>query len=238
MVTTSNKTSAATAVIAPGFRWLLTVVFTLFAVLVVNSIYLSSITVLEHYSGRVYQDYFYLLMFLLHLLLGLLLVLPFCVFGFLHARRAIKRDNRYAIRAGIALFASGVLLLASGIVLTRFGFFEINDPRVREPLYWLHVILPFVIAWLFVLHRLAGRPIRYHLAYRWLGLAGVFAVVMLGIHLTTQESASTAQARDFSPSGFKIAGSELIPPEHLMTDDECKQCLPDIYRSPRPVHLF
>jgi len=231
MVTTSNKTSAATAVIAPGFRWLLTVVFTLFAVLVVNSIYLSSITVLEHYSGRVYQDYFYLLMFLLHLLLGLLLVLPFCVFVFLHARRAIKRDNRYAIRAGIALFASGVLLLASGIVLTRFGFFEINDPRVREPLYWLHVILPFVIAWLFVLHRLAGRPIRYHLAYRWLGLAGVFAVVMLGIHLSTQESASTAQARDFSPSGFKIAGSELIPPEHLMTDDECKQCHPDIYRS-------
>ena len=219
------------AVIGPGFRWLLTAVFTLFALLVVNSIYLSSVTALEHYSGRVYQDYFYLLMFLLHLLLGLLLVLPFCVFGFLHARRAIRRDNRYAIRAGIALFATGILLLASGIVLTRFGFFEINDPRIREPLYWLHVTTPFVIAWLFVLHRLAGRPIRYHLAYRWLGLAGLFAAIMLGIHTVTREDANTAQARDFSPSGFRIAGSELIPPENLMTDDECKQCHPDIYRS-------
>ncbi len=231
MSTSRNKFNPAAAVISPGFGWLLTTVFTLFALLVVNSIYLSSITVLEYYSGLIYQDYFYLLMFLLHLFLGLLLVLPFCMFAFLHARRAIRRDNRYAIRAGIALFASGLLLLISGIVLTRFGFFEINDPRIREPLYWMHVVLPFVIAWLFILHRLAGRPIRYHLAYRWIGLAGGFAAVMLGIHLLTQEEVSVEQAHDFSPSSFKIAGSELIPAEHLMTDDECKQCHPDIYRS-------
>jgi len=218
-------------VISPNFRWLLNVVFTLFALIVVNSIYLSSITAVEYVSGLIYQDYFYLLMFLLHLLLGLLLVLPFCVFAMLHARRAIRRDNRYAIRAGIALLVSGLLLLVSGIVLTRFGFFEINDPRIREPLYWLHVILPFVIVWLFVLHRLAGRPIRYHLAYRWLALAAGFAAIMLVVHMQTQQDASTAQSHDFSPSMFKIAGSQLIPPEHLMTDEECKQCHEDIFRS-------
>jgi tetratricopeptide (TPR) repeat protein len=227
------KTSQSpdTAVISPNFRWLLSVVFTLFALIVVNSIYLSSISSLEFVSGLIYQDYFYLLMFLLHLLLGLLLVLPFCVFAILHARRAIWRDNRYAIRAGIALFANGLLLLISGIVLTRFGFFEINDPRIREPLYWLHVITPFVIVWLFVLHRLAGRPIRYRLAYRWLALAGGFAAIMLMVHMLTQEDAGIAQSHDFSPSNFKIAGSELIPAEHLMTDEECKQCHADIFRS-------
>ena len=231
MTKAANNSRPASAVISPGFRWLLTVVFTLFALIVVNSIYLSSITALEHYSAQVYQDYFYLLMFLLHLFLGLLLVVPFVVFAALHARRAIKVNNRYAIRAGIALFASSLLLLISGIVLTRFGFFEINDPRVREPLYWLHVVLPFVIAWLFVLHRLAGRPIRYHLAYRWLGVAGAFAAGMIVVHVLTQEEVNTAAARDFSPSKFKIAGSELIPAGHLMTDDECRQCHPDIYRS-------
>ncbi|UCB53952.1 MAG: tetratricopeptide repeat protein [Thiotrichales bacterium] len=228
---TDNSYRTAPAVISPGFRWLLTVVFTLFALIVVNSIYLGSVTLLEHFSGQVYQDYFYLLMFLVHLFLGLVLVLPFCIFGILHARRAIKRDNRYAIRAGIALFTSGILLLVTGIVLTRFGFFEINDPRIREPLYWLHVILPFVIAWLFVLHRLAGRPIRYRLAYRWLALAGSFAAVMLIMHLATQDDASVAQSHDFSPSNFRIAGSELIPAAHLMTDEECKQCHEDIFRS-------
>ncbi len=231
MSTPRHRQHPDTSVITPGFRWLLTAVFTLFALLVVNSIYLGSITVLEYFSHQIYQDYFYLLMFLLHLLLGLLLVLPFCIFGFLHARRAIKRDNRYAIRAGIALFISGLLLLLSGIVLTRFGFFEINDPRIRQPLYWLHVALPFVIVWLFVLHRLAGRPLRYHLAYRWLALAGGFAAIMLVVHIVTQQDASVAGAQDFSPSNFKIAGSELIPAEHLMTDEECKQCHADIFRS-------
>ena len=230
MATAGNNFKSAAAVISPVVRRLLGVVFTLFAVLVVNSVYLGSITALEYYSGQVYQDYFYLLMFLLHLLLGLLLIVPFCAFGILHARRALRRDNRYAIRAGIALFVSGLLLLISGIVLTRFGFFEVNDPRIREPLYWLHVALPFVITWLFVLHRLAGRPIRYHLAYRWLGLAGVFAIIMLGVHGVTEEK-SIAQSHDFSPSDFKIAGSELIAASELMTDDECKQCHADIYRS-------
>jgi tetratricopeptide (TPR) repeat protein len=221
------------AVISSGFGWLLTAVFSLFALLSVNSIYLGSITTLEHFSGQIYQDYFYLLMFLLHLFLGLLLILPFCAFAFLHARRAIHRNNRYAIRAGLALFVSGLLLLLSGIVLTRFGFFEINDPRIREPVYWLHVVLPFLIAWLFVLHRLAGRPIRYQLAYRWLALAGTFAAVMVLVHTFTQQDADAGlmQSRDFSPSNFKIAGSELIPAEHLMTDDECRQCHADIYRS-------
>ena len=231
MTAPRNTPTSDTTVISPRFRWLLTAVFFLFALIVVNSIYLGSITVLEYYSAQIYQDYFYLLMFLLHLFLGLLLVLPFCVFGFLHARRAIRRNNRYAIRAGIALFISGLLLLLSGIVLTRFGFFEINDPRIREPLYWLHVILPFVIVWLFVLHRLAGRPIRFHLAYRWLAVAGSFAAIMLAVHILTQKNITVAQSHDFSPSNFKIAGSELIPAEHLMTDDECKQCHEDIFRS-------
>ncbi|NNJ95970.1 MAG: tetratricopeptide repeat protein [Gammaproteobacteria bacterium] len=231
MNTSNNARRSAPNVISPRFRWLLAAVLFLFSLLVVNSIYLSTITAVEFYSEQIYQDYFYLLMFLLHLLLGLLLVLPFCLFAFLHARRALRRDNRYAIRAGIALFISGLLLLISGIVLTRFGFFEINDPRIREPLYWLHVALPFVIAWLFVLHRLAGRPIRFRLAYRWLALAGGFAAVMLSVHLLTREDASIAQSHDFSPSNVKIAGGEFIAAEHLMTDQECKQCHEDIFHS-------
>lgn len=231
MNTSNNARRSVPSVISPRFRWLLAVVLFLFALIVVNSIYLSTITAAEFYSEQIYQDYFYLLMFLLHLLLGLLLVLPFCLFAFLHARRAIRRNNRYAIRAGIALFISGLLLLISGIVLTRFGFFEINDPRIREPLYWLHVALPFVITWLFVLHRLAGRPIRFRLAYRWLALAGGFAAAMLSVHLLTREDASIAQSHDFSPSNVKIAGGEFIAAEHLMTDQECKQCHEDIFRS-------
>ena len=218
-------------VIGPGSRKVLPLVFLLFALTFVNSVYLLSITLLEHYSGHVYQNYIYMLMFLLHLLLGLLLVLPFCVFATLHIRRAIHRDNRYAIRAGIALLITAVALLLSGIVLTRFGFFEIDDPKIREPLYWLHVIAPLVLIWLFILHRLAGRPINYQPAWRWLVTTAVFVTVMLGVHLYAAKEPTATTGLDLSPALVQAAGGELIPAEHLMTDDECGQCHGDIVKS-------
>mgnify|MGYP001819966763 CR=1 FL=1 len=219
------------AVISSRVAWLLQLVFTLFALLVVNSVYLASITLLEQLSGDIYEDYFYLLMFLLHLVLGLLLILPFLVFAWSHARRAIHVNNRYAIRAGLSLFLVGLLLLASGIVLTRFGFFEVNDPTIRRSAYWLHVISPLILVWLFVLHRLAGRPIRYATGLRWTALAGVFAVIMLGLHsLNRAEPMSTAEAA-YSPSMIRTADGKPIPAENLMTDHECEECHADITRS-------
>ena len=75
---------------------LLGVVLLLFSLLVVNSVYLAAITWLEYRSGEIYQDYFYLLMFLLHLGLGLLLVLPLLLFALAHMQRAWRRPNRMA----------------------------------------------------------------------------------------------------------------------------------------------
>ena len=75
MIPVTRQNSVAQKVIEPGFRWVLTLVFVLFALTFVNSAYLLSITLLEYYSGQVYQDYTYLLMFLLHLILGLALLL-------------------------------------------------------------------------------------------------------------------------------------------------------------------
>ena len=87
-------------VIGPRLGRLLVVVFTLFGLLAVNSLYLSSVSLLEWFSGELYQDYLYQLMFLLHLLLGLVIVLPAVVFGALHLRNAWPRPNYRAVRAG------------------------------------------------------------------------------------------------------------------------------------------
>ena len=86
-----------TPVITARLGRLLGVVLLLFSLLVVNSVYLAAITWLEYRSGGIYQDYFYLLMFLLHLALGLLLILPLLVFALAHMRRAWQRPNRYAV---------------------------------------------------------------------------------------------------------------------------------------------
>jgi tetratricopeptide (TPR) repeat protein len=209
---------------------LLGIVLLLFSLLVVNSVYLLVITWLEYRSGGIYQDYFYLLMFLLHLALGLLLVLPLLLFALAHMRRAWRRTNRYAVRAGRALFASALLLLGSGLLLTRFGFFEVNDPQLRQIAYWLHIGSPVAVAWLFVLHRLAGPPIHWHSAVRWSVAATAFAAVMLLWNLGTRDSADPGSVTTFPPSLARLSGSETIPVEHLMTDSVCRECHEDIAR--------
>src|SRR3979411_1702640 len=133
--------------VGPRLKKLLWVVFALFALLAVNSVYLGTITWFEWQSGKTLQDYFYQLMFLLHLFLGLLIILPVIVFGTLHLRNASPRPNRRAVRAGIALFSCAILLLASGLVMPRLGVFQARDPTVRGLSYWLHVITPFAVAW-------------------------------------------------------------------------------------------
>jgi hypothetical protein len=131
MPPTSERPPAARVlkpVIGPRLRGLLAVAFTLFGLLAVNSFYLASVTVLEELSGDLYQDFFYQIMFLLHLVLGLLIVVPGVVFGALHLRNAWPRPNYRAVRAGLALYVTVLLMLISGLALTRFDFFSLKDP--------------------------------------------------------------------------------------------------------------
>ena len=67
--------------VGPRLRRVLAVVFGLFAVLTVNGVYLGSVTALEAATGETYQNYFYQLMFLAHLVLGAVLLVLVPVFG-------------------------------------------------------------------------------------------------------------------------------------------------------------
>src|SRR5262245_62835600 len=86
--------------VGPRLRKLLYVIFALVALLGANSAYLAAITALEWSTGQTYQTFFYQYMFLGHLVLGLLLVIPFIVFGTLHLIVARSRRNRRAVRIG------------------------------------------------------------------------------------------------------------------------------------------
>ncbi len=239
MATAELNRATPKPVVSERLRRLLELVFLLFALLVVNSVYLAAITYLEHSSGEIHQDYFYLLMFLLHLAMGLLLTVPVILFGLTHMHRAWRRPNRYAVRAGIALFSIALVLLFTGLMLTRFDFFEINDPLVRRVAYWVHIVSPLAVAWLFVLHRLAGRPIRWQRGLRWSLAAAGFAAVMLVLHISTRTTDAPEQAVQFLPSLAVLAGSDSLPASHLMTDDECAECHGEIARQhEHSVHRF
>lgn len=215
-------------VVGARLRPLLKLVFLLFGLLVVNSVYLAAVTLLEQLTGAVHQNYLYLVMFLVHLLLGLLLVVPLIVFAALHMRNAWRRPNRYAFRVGISLFVSALLLLLSGILLTRFGFFEVNHPGVRSAAYWVHLLSPLVVIWLFVLHRLAGARIRWRVGANWAVATGIFAVSMLGLHLL-QSTPPRVLDEPYAPAQVSLqAESPVIPAEHLMQDAVCAECHGDI----------
>lgn len=215
-------------VVTPHLRRLLSVVFLLFALLALNSVYLTSITLLELVTGGTFQNFFYLAMFLVHLILGLLLILPFVVFGAMHLRRAVHRPNRHAVRAGVTLYLTALLLLITGLLLTRFGFLELNDPILRSLVYWAHVISPLVVIWLFILHRLAGSRINWRSGGYWSGATAVFATAMLVIHLVEEKPSTATVNASYPPAQTKVQGEHIIPPEHLMIDSFCAECHQEI----------
>lgn len=226
-----SKPRKSLPVVDRQLRRLLNLVFLLFALLLVNSVYLGTITLLEHIRDTSLQGSFYLFMFLLHLALGLTLILPFVLFGALHLRRARYRPNRYAIRAGVGLFLTGLLLLISGLVLTRFGFFEINEPQWRGLAYWLHVLSPVAVVWLFLVHRLAGPPLHWRAGVYWGSAALLCALLTLFVPLLDQEEVETASELPYPPALVRIAGDQsVIPAGHLMQDAVCAECHADIAR--------
>ena len=214
--------------IGPRLRKLLFVVLGLFALLAVDSLYLGGITLVEWQSGETYQDYFYQIMFLVHLALGLLIILPVIVFGAIHLRNAWPRPNRRAAYAGLGLYAVALLLLFSGLILTRFEFFEIKDPIIRGSAYWAHVITPLLLVWLFILHRLAGRNIRWKVGLRWAAVAAGFAGVMVVLQAQDPRqwhvSGPASGEKYFFPALARTATGDFIPAKTMMMEDYCAEC--------------
>jgi len=231
-------------VITPGLRGLLFVVFGLFALLVINAVYLASVTFVEWLTGDTIQDYFYQLMFLGHLLLGLAVIVPFVIYGVRHMRRGRTRPNRRAVKVGYALFTTGLILLITGLLLTRgIPVVEVRDPRLREMAYWIHLAAPVVAVWLFVLHRLAGRRINWRLggavAAGALALSAVLIVVQSQDPRRWNAVGPESGVQYFFPSLARTASGDFIPARALMQDDYCQSCHQDVHESwSHSVHRF
>ncbi len=219
--------------VGPRLKKLLLFVFGLVALLGANSLYLVSITFLEWWKGLTYQNYFYQVMFLLHLALGLLLVVPFLAFGIIHLFTARTRRNRRAVRVGYALFTASIVLLVTGLALMRIGSFDLKQPATRAIVYWMHALAPLGAAWLYWLHRLAGPRIKWRYGLYYAGVVGVVVAGMVGMH--SQDPRKWNQvgpkegAQYFFPSLARTATGNFIPEKTLMMDKYCLKCHEDAY---------
>ncbi|MSR61654.1 MAG: tetratricopeptide repeat protein [Planctomycetes bacterium] len=220
-------------------KWWLYVVFGLFAVLGVNSVYLAAITFAQWLKGETFENYFYQLMFAGHLVLGLLITVPVIVFGVVHTLNTYDRPNRRAVIAGYALLTTALLLLLTGFLLMRVDIggvkLEVGSPTARDVFYWAHVITPVLVAWLFVLHRLAGRKIKWKIGVAWMAVSAAFALVMVGLHSQDPKKWGVVGPKEgeqyFFPSLARTATGNFIPAQSLMNDEYCKQCHADVYDS-------
>ncbi len=219
--------------VGPRLRWVLRGLLALVAVLGANSVYLAAITFLEWLKGLSYQNYFYQLMFLAHLVLGLLLVVPFLVFCVFHIRAAAGRPNRRAVRVGWGLFGVSLVLLISGLALMRVEGFELRHPGMRSAAYWAHVITPLLAVWLYVLHRLAGPRIKWRVGLAWAGAVAVAVGAMVALHSLDPRQWSVAGPKEgeqyFAPSEARTATGNFIPAKTLMMDTYCQQCHQETY---------
>lgn len=221
--------------ITPRLRVILFIVFGLFGLLAANGLYLSSITFAQWWWQEVYENHFYQMMFLVHLVLGILLILPVIIFGFLHMAKARKRKNRRAVRIGYALFSIAIIILISGVLLMRVGKLNIVNPDMRAIVYWAHIAAPLAAVWLYWLHRLAGPKIKWAIGGKIAAVVGVGVAAMVAVQASNPRISDGIAPKEgekyFQPSLAMTATGNFIDPETLMNDDYCKKCHPDVYDS-------
>lgn len=219
--------------VGPKLRILLRFIFVLFALLIINSLYLSTITFFEWLNGKILQDQMYLYMFLSHLVLGLVIIIPVIIYGFIHISNTKHRRNKRAIKAGYFLFIASLALLISGLVLTRgMPVFEIKNTQMRQVVYWLHVILPLIAMWLFVMHRLAG----FKLSWKPAQLTALFTALTFGVMIWLQQDTFWPKSIKheemnplFAPSFAQTSTNQYIHPNDLDNNEYCQNCHQDIH---------
>jgi tetratricopeptide (TPR) repeat protein len=228
--------------VGPRLKILLWIVFGIVALLGANSLYMASVTALNWWTGRTYENWFSLWMALIHVALGLVLVVPFLAFGLTHLLTARKRKNKRAIRVGYGLFAISLVVLVSGFLLMRLDFgpaggegssLVIKDPTARSAIYWAHVIAPLACVWLYWLHRLVGQKIRWKLGIGYLGAVAVFVGAMIFLHNQDPRKWNQVGSKDgdkyFFPSLSKTSDGKFIPAHLLDNNDYCLKCHQDVY---------
>lgn len=216
--------------VTPRLKIFLYLVFGIFAILTANSIYLASITFLEFATQKQFQDFFYICMFLVHLILGLLIIVPFIIFVGFHLRATFRRRNRAAVRVGYVLMFISIALLLSGIGLTR-NIVDLKSPAIRSIIYWIHILTPIGAIWLYCIHRLSGPPIKWQIGYRFAIVTAIVIAAMVFFQLQDPRDFTTAGAPEsaeyFEPSLVRTRDGKFIHQDTLMNDQYCIDCHQD-----------
>jgi tetratricopeptide (TPR) repeat protein len=232
----TRRGSAYEPAIGPRMKILLFIIFGSAAFLGASGAYLTAIRILEWARSVTVTNQFTLGMFMAHIIVGILIVLPFLYFGISHLVTARKRPNRLAVRLGIALFATSLSVGLSGLALIQLEKLPQlpTGTASRSIVYYLHVLAPLAAVGLYVLHRRAGPEIRWKWGIAWGTAVAGFVVAMCFMHSQDPRKWYVVGPKEgekyFEPSKMRTSDGNFIPAAALMMDDYCIKCHKDIYK--------
>jgi tetratricopeptide (TPR) repeat protein len=221
--------------VGPRLKVLLFAIFAAVALLGATGVYLLAIRVMEALRRETYTNAFTIAIFMAHVVVGVLLVLPFLYFGIVHLISARTRKNRVAVRLGMILFGVSIFVGLSGLALIQLtGLPQLPTGTVgRNVAYYLHVLLPVAAVFVYVLHRRAGPAIRWRWGIGWGGSVGAFVAVMAAMHFQHPKDWYREGPKEgelyFQPSAVHTDTGSFISEQALLSDDYCLKCHQDVY---------
>jgi drug/metabolite transporter superfamily protein YnfA len=219
----------AAGVLQPWQRRLYRLLLIPLGVMAANAIYLTAFT---------RDTAFFYAMLLLHLVLGLLIAIPFFVFAATHARRMIHMWNKRAKAAGLAIFLLAILCVSTGLFMTWKGA-TLNHRAV-----WLGHVASVPLALVaFILHRRAHtHRLQFRRLYAWGGAVALFlgAMALLAkLEKPPKRIVNVNGDTVFFPSSSETFDQGLLDGKKLAANEYCQSCHPDSFHQwERSAHRF
>ena len=230
MHTRNEGAVRAKGVLHPWQRRLYTILLVPLGLMAANSIYLVAFT---KYSS------FFMAMLLMHLVLGLLIAIPFLVFALTHGARMLANiRNRNAKIAGITIVALALTCIGTGVTMALTG-----ATLTHRPVYLAHVFAIPVALVAFILHRRAAVH-KLHLTrlFQWGGAVAALLVMMAGLHKMEkppQRIVNRAGDTQFFLSSAETFDQGLLDGRKLAANQYCQECHPDSFkRWEKSAHRF
>jgi uncharacterized membrane protein YagU involved in acid resistance len=164
-VTEASVSQKPAGVLRPWQRRLYRLLLIPLGLIAANAIYLVAFT---------RDTSFFYVMLLTHLVLGVLIAIPFFVFAATHAKRMIRMWNVRAKIAGLSIFTLALVCVSTGLYMTFQG------ATLNHRAAWIAHVVSIVLALVaFILHRRAHtHKLQFRRLFAWGGAVVVFLGAM------------------------------------------------------------
>jgi hypothetical protein len=229
MPRTGSAAPSPSGVLKPWQRTLYRILLVPLGLIAANAIFLVAFT---------RDTAFFYAMLLLHLVLGILIAIPFFVFAATHARRMFRTWNRRARLAGITIVSLAVVCVASGVFMTFRG------ATLNHRWIWIaHVAAAPLGLVAFILHRRAHtHRLQFRRLFAWGGAVAVFLVAMAVLAKLEKPARRIVNVDGdtvFYPSASETFDQGLLDGRRLAANDYCRECHPDSFHEwERSAHRF